>query len=109
MRPAFILRLSKQAEPWELAMRIGIIGTGHIGSALTRRLSALGHDVSIANSRGPGTLADLAVETGARAATSEDVGRGAELVIVAIPEKNVVNLRRDMFDNRAPGAPIVDT
>ena len=35
-------------------MRIGIIGAGNIGGALTRRLTALGHEVTVANSRGPG-------------------------------------------------------
>ena len=46
-------------------MKIGIIGAGEIGGALTRRLTALGHQVSVANSRGPETLVDLARETGA--------------------------------------------
>ena len=41
-------------------MNIGIIGAGHIGGALTRCLSALGHKVFVANSRGPETLTDLA-------------------------------------------------
>lgn len=41
-------------------MKIGIIGAGHIGSALTRRLKQLGHDVTVANSRGPETLNRLA-------------------------------------------------
>ena len=34
-------------------MKIGIIGAGEIGGTLTRRLTALGHQVSVANSRGP--------------------------------------------------------
>jgi 8-hydroxy-5-deazaflavin:NADPH oxidoreductase len=33
-------------------VRIGVIGTGNIGGALARRLSAAGHDVRVANSRG---------------------------------------------------------
>jgi len=37
-------------------MDIGIIGSGHIGSTLGRHLAALGHQVSIANSRGPASL-----------------------------------------------------
>ena len=48
-------------------MRIGIIGAGNIGGNLTRRFAALGHEVSVANSRGPETLAELAQETGASA------------------------------------------
>src|SRR5437870_2529630 len=45
-------------------MNIGIIGAGHIGGSLTRRFSALGHKVFVANSIGPETLAALAQETG---------------------------------------------
>ena len=41
-------------------MKIGIIGAGQIGSTLTRRFTSLGHEVSVANSWGPQTLADLA-------------------------------------------------
>lgn len=52
-------------------MRIGIVGSGKIGGGLTRRLSALGHEVAVSNSRGPDSLADLVAETGAQAATVE--------------------------------------
>ena len=48
-------------------MKIGIIGAGQIGGTLTRRLTALGHQVVVANSRGPETLSDLGAETGATA------------------------------------------
>ena len=46
-------------------MDIGIIGSGNIGSTLARHLTALGHQVAIANSRGPASLATVAAETGA--------------------------------------------
>jgi len=46
-------------------MKIDIIGAGQIGGTLARRLRALGHEVFVANSRGPETLSDLAAETGA--------------------------------------------
>ena len=73
-------------------MRIGIIGSGNIGGALARGLAALGHEVAVANSRGPESLAGLAAETGARAATIEDAVEGADLVVLAIPEKAVPGL-----------------
>lgn len=44
-------------------MKIGIIGAGNIGGNLTRRLTALGHEVSVANSRGPQSPAALVEET----------------------------------------------
>jgi predicted dinucleotide-binding enzyme len=34
-------------------MNIAIIGAGDIGATLTRRLTAVGHDVRVVNSRGP--------------------------------------------------------
>ena len=79
-------------------MKIGIIGAGHIGGTLTRRLTALGHEVSIANSRGPQTLADLARETGAKPVTVEQAAHAGEVVIVTIPEKNIVRLPAGLFD-----------
>lgn len=78
-------------------MKIGIIGAGHIGGTLTKRLTALGHDVTVANSRGPETLADLAAETGARAVSVEDDVSDRDLVIVTIPEKNIRDLPEDLF------------
>lgn len=90
-------------------MKIGIIGAGNIGGALTRRFSALGHEVSVANSRGPETLADLAAETGARAVSAAEAARGAELVVVTIPEKNVPRLPSAVFDGAAADVVVVDT
>jgi 8-hydroxy-5-deazaflavin:NADPH oxidoreductase len=76
-------------------MRIGVVGSGNIGGALTRRLSALGHEVAVSNSRGPDSLADLVAETGARAATVEDAVRDADLVFLAVPLKAVPDLPAD--------------
>ncbi|TPG54498.1 NADPH-dependent F420 reductase [Sphingomonas glacialis] len=80
-------------------MRIGIIGSGHIGGTLTRRLRTLGHDVLVANSRGPESLADLAVETGARAVAIGAVTQDRELVIVAIPLRSIPDLDPAIFAN----------
>ena len=80
-------------------MKIGIIGAGHIGSVLTRRLTQLGHDVTVANSRGPETLEDLAAETGAHAATVSEAARDKEVVIVTIPEKAVPKLPTGLFND----------
>ena len=68
-------------------MKIGIIGSGHIGGTLARKLSGLGHQVSIANSRGPESLRDLQAETGVTPADIGEVAQGAELVVVTIPRE----------------------
>jgi len=90
-------------------MNIGIIGAGHIGGNLTRRLTTLGHEVSVANSRGPETLAGLAEETGATAVKVEDAARGAEIVVITIPVKAVPNLPSGLLDEAADGVTVIDT
>lgn len=90
-------------------MRIGIIGAGNIGGNLTRRFAQLGHEVFVANSRGPETLKSLVSETGAKAVTPTEAARQGEVVIVAIPEKNIKNLPRDLFAGVENNVPVVDT
>ena len=90
-------------------MRIGIIGAGNIGGNLTRRFTSLGHEVSVANSRGPETLSDLAHETGATAVPATDAAKGAEVLVVTIPEKDVAKLPAGILDGLAPGAVVIDT
>ena len=90
-------------------MKFGIIGTGEIGGTLTRRLTALGHQVSVANSRGPESLVDLAAETGAKPVSVAEAARSGEVVIVTIPEKNIRNLPRDLFAATPDSVVVVDT
>lgn len=90
-------------------MKIGIIGAGNIGGNLTRRLTGLGHDVSVACSRGPDALAGLAAETGATPVEATQAAVGADLVIVTIPEKSIPNLPSDVLAAAGEGVPIVDT
>jgi 8-hydroxy-5-deazaflavin:NADPH oxidoreductase len=90
-------------------MRIGIIGAGHIGGTLARRLAALGHEVSIANSRGPETLASLASETGAKAVTVQEAARAGDVIIVTIPQKNIPHLPAGLFDGVPADVVVVDT
>ena len=90
-------------------MNIGIIGAGHIGGTLTRRLTALGHKVFVANSRGPETLAALAHETGAQAVTVEDAARNGKIIIVTIPQKNIPKLPRNLFAGTPKDVVVIDT
>lgn len=90
-------------------MKIGIIGAGHIGGTLTRRFSALGHQVFVANSRGPQTLAKLSEETGATAVAAKEAARKGDVVIVTIPEKNISDLPTDLFEGIRDNVVVVDT
>jgi hypothetical protein len=72
---------------------IGIIGAGHIGTALAQAATDAGYDVVISNSRGPETLTDLVEAIGARpsgrgsvrAATAAGAGAAGDLVVVTVP------------------------
>jgi predicted dinucleotide-binding enzyme len=66
-------------------MVVGILGAGRMGSALARLLAGAGHDVRLANSRGPASLQELVAELGAHATAvaAADVAAGADAVILA--------------------------
>jgi predicted dinucleotide-binding enzyme len=90
-------------------MRIAIIGAGQIGGTLVRRLRALGHEVSVANSRGPDSLGALAQESGARPVTVEQAAGAGDVVVVTIPMKNIPRLPRGLFDGVGDDVVVVDT
>ena len=90
-------------------MKIGIIGAGNIGGTLTRRFTALGRKVFVANSRGPDTLADLAAETGATPVTVEQAAQADDVVIVTIPLRNVPSLPAGLFAKTPKNVVVVDT
>jgi predicted dinucleotide-binding enzyme len=90
-------------------MKIGIIGAGNIGGTLARRLVALGHDVRIANRRGPGSLAGLAAETGAAAVSVTDAVRDVDLIVLTIPLKAVPELPAGLFAEVPAQVAVVDT
>src|SRR5215212_4637297 len=88
---------AKSTKGVNVTMDIGIIGSGQIGSTLARNLTALGHQVSIANSRGPASLAEIATATGATAVTVAQAARAQDVVIIAVPEKAVAQLPHDIL------------
>ena len=90
-------------------MKIGIIGAGQIGGTLTRRFTQLGHDVFVANSRGPASLAELAKETGATAVTTSEAARAGEVVVVTIQEAKVGDLPKDLFAGVPAEVVVIDT
>jgi predicted dinucleotide-binding enzyme len=83
-------------------MRVGIIGSGKIGSTTAGLLAGVGHEVAIANSRGPETLTDLVTDVGdhARAASVEEAASFGEAVLVAIPFGRYRELPADSFAGR---------
>jgi predicted dinucleotide-binding enzyme len=91
----------------------GIIGAGHIGTALAQAVLDAGHDVVISNSRGPETLTDLVTaleqRPGRRGSVRADTAAGAaaaaDLAVVSIPLKAV----RDVPVEPLAGKVVIDT
>jgi 8-hydroxy-5-deazaflavin:NADPH oxidoreductase len=72
----------------ECPMHVAFIGSGKIGATLARRFAETGHDVTLANSRGPESLADLVAEIGPRAHAAAGVAAAAEageVIVLAMP------------------------
>lgn len=90
-------------------MKVGVIGAGNIGGTLAGRLCALGHEVSVANSRGPDTLRELAGETGAQPVSAREAARDKDVVVVTIPEKAIPELPDDLFAGARADTVVVDT
>ena len=76
-------------------MRVGIIGAGNMGSAFARRLSAAGHEVSIA-SRDVEGARKVAAAVGARvrAVPQERIADDVEVVIAATPYEHQADALR---------------
>lgn len=68
-------------------MKIGILGSGRIGAVAARLFVVAGHEVAIANSRGPESLQALVQELGphAHAMTAIDAARFGDVVLLAVP------------------------
>jgi len=89
-------------------MKIGVIGAGNMGGILARHLARLGHHVSVANSRGPGSLTALAAEIGATPVSVVDAAHAGEIVILSIPTKAVAELPRKLFANVPSNVVVID-
>src|SRR3954471_17988456 len=76
-------------------MQIAVIGAGKMGGGIARRMAGAGHEVAIANSRGPETLGDVAADTGARPTTVADAVRSADVVFLAMPYYAVEQIAAD--------------
>lgn len=82
--------------------RIGIIGSGDIGSGIARLAIAAGHEVLLANSRGPESLRDLIEELGpqARAGDALEAAEFGDITVLAVPLGAYPGLPEGALDGR---------
>jgi 8-hydroxy-5-deazaflavin:NADPH oxidoreductase len=88
-------------------MKIGIIGAGDIGGNAAKLFAAAGHEIAIANSRGPESLTELVGEIGgkAKAVSVEEAAHYGEIVLVSIPLGRYRELPAEAF----AGKIVIDT
>lgn len=89
-------------------MKIGIIGAGNIGATIARKLAASGHEIKIANSKGPDSIRDLAKSIGATAVTKEKAVTDVDVVVLSIPFSSYAELG-GLFKEVGDDVIIVDT
>jgi predicted dinucleotide-binding enzyme len=83
-------------------LRLGIVGAGKLGTAIARSAVAAGYDVAIS---GSGPVDDIALTVdvlapGARAVTTEEAVRDANIIVLAVPTHRFRELPRDLFDGK---------
>jgi predicted dinucleotide-binding enzyme len=66
-------------------VKIGIIGAGNIGATLAQLLVKAGHDVKLANSKGPETLGDIVDGTAIAAVTRDNAVKDVDVIILSVP------------------------
>ncbi len=80
-------------------MTLGIVGAGKLGTTLARAAFAAGYDVATAASGPPDDIA-LTVDVlapGARAVTTDEAVRHADVVVLAVPTHRFRDLASDLF------------
>lgn len=89
-------------------MKIGILGAGFIGSTLAQKLAEAGHQVKVANSRGPGTIDETVLATGATAVEASDLVRDVEVLVTSIPLARMAGIR-PLLEELPADAVVIDT
>lgn len=77
-------------------MRFGVLGTGQVGSAICRKLAALGHGVTV-GSRTPNSekAQTLAASTNTSMGTYAEAAAYGEWVVNALPGERAIDILRD--------------
>ncbi|MCP9198857.1 NAD(P)-binding domain-containing protein [Gramella sp. GC03-9] len=74
-------------------MKIGVLGVGSIGKTLALKLPKAGHEVEVANSRGPEYIDETTLVTGAKPVTAEQAVEGKDVIILSIPLNRVPEIK----------------
>jgi predicted dinucleotide-binding enzyme len=90
-------------------MKIGILGTGRVGSTIAGRLAELGHDVMI-GSRDPSSKQDLAVKLGGKTkvGTMLEAAKYGEILFNTVPGRTTLETLTAIGEANLSGRVLVD-
>jgi len=90
-------------------MKIGIFGIGNIGGTIARKLKTGGHEIRVANSRGPEGVRRFADEIGATAANVNGAVAGVDVIFLLIPLPAIAELPNGLLKAVPEHVPAVDS
>jgi predicted dinucleotide-binding enzyme len=90
-------------------MKIGIVGTGSIGSLLAEKLSKAGHQVKVTNTRAMPELENIAASLGASAATIHEVVKDVDAIIFSMPFNAYKDLPKNLLNDVPQDVVVMDT
>ena len=89
-------------------MNFGVIGPGDIGEVIVRKLRDAAYPVKMANSRGPESLKDLAVRTGATPVSLEQVVQDVDILFIVVPQKAILGLPKGFLKKARKETVVID-
>jgi predicted dinucleotide-binding enzyme len=90
-------------------MKIGIVGTGSIGSLLAEKLSKTGHHIKVTNTRSMPELEKIAASLGASAASIDEVVKDVDAIIFSMPFNAYKNLPKNLLNDVPQDVVVMDT
>lgn len=90
-------------------MKIGIIGTGAIGSTIAKKMAQAGHEVKVNNTDQADKLQTRAEELGVEAATLKNVVKDVDVIILSLPTIAIPTLPKDLLAGIPENVIVVDT
>lgn len=89
-------------------MKIAVLGAGFVGSPLAQAFAAGGHAVTLANSRAPETIRELAASLGVTAALAADAVRDVDVIVTAVNPGSYASIR-PLLTAVPDDVPVIDT
>lgn len=90
-------------------MKIGVIGTGQIGSTLIKHYTNTGHEVKMTNASGIEKLKELETETGAKAVSLIEIVNNVDMLVISIPFIEIPKLAKALGNSISDNTIIIDT